>query len=567
MRGAAPVRALRVRLDGLSLRNRIFVLCWASIGVAGAVALALSLLIQSAKVDERRARELTWAYETVSQLENEVTSLTRDLYHMAAHATPEQAEETRDNLEDFKAAVEQAAPVLEQARHAASSRAIVAGIANFESVVDELTSPAHSSDPTHVRQDAEQIAMIDQLVDGAIDDVSDSAEAEQQALFARIDHTEHFELIATVSAVSFAALLMFALSMLVGRSIRDSVGSIQEALAALARGDRDISAPGAERRDEIGDLARAVQAFRQALVDGDALRRRAERTAAEERVLSSKLAAALEQLELERANLETNVRERTQDLEAATRRAEEANAAKSRFIANMSHELRTPLNAIIGYSEILREMAQEEGRTRDIEDHDRVLRAAANLLKMINEVLDLSKIEAGRMELNAEPLHLPALVQGALDAVRPQADANGNRLVVNLDHASFGEARSDGFKLQQCLVNLLANAAKFTRDGLIMLRARRDGGFLVFEVQDTGIGIPAEKLGHLFRPFVQADASNTRKFDGTGLGLAITRKLAQLLGGDVSVESEPGRGATFRLVVAAELSSADPAHESLRASA
>jgi signal transduction histidine kinase len=535
----SPAAALAAKLDALSLRGRILVLCWASIGVAGAVALALSILVQMAKGEERQLRELGWAYDTVNVMENELTSLTRDMYRLAANPTPEHAIETQDNLEDFRGAVTRAEPLLGQPRYGEAARLIRTGLADYQTVLNELTSQAHSQDPAHVRRDTESITRIDDLVDDAVDEISDSAEAEQQALFAQLDGDENVELITTAAAVLGAALLMFALSLAIGRSIRASVSAIQSALSALARGERDIESPNAQRNDEIGDLEKAVQAFRHALMEGDQLRAGAELAAAE--------------LEQERASLERRVLERTIELQEATRRAEEANAAKSGFIANMSHELRTPLNAIIGYSEIMRETALEESRTGDLDDHDRVLRAAQNLLKMINEVLDLAKIEAGRGDVEIGPLDVPAIVRGALDAVRPQAELNGDALVVELDPAGFGAAHSDAFKLQQCLINLLANATKFTKQGLITVRAKREADLLIFEVRDTGIGIAADRIEEMFQPFVQADASKTRNVDGTGLGLAITRKLAQLLGGDIGAESEPSRGSIFRLTVAANL--------------
>jgi signal transduction histidine kinase len=546
---------LRALVDRLSLRNRVFVLCWASIGVACAVAAALAVLSQGAKVDEIRLRELGWAHDTAATLEKDFTSLTRDLYRMIASPTPAHIEAARGNLEDFKTSFERSQPLFSGGAYRDVYWTVQAGIDDFEFIVAELGSDSRVVGTTAAAGAyADRVSLLDDMIDTAIETVRDGTAADQRALFARLDRNENQDLIATAAAVLAAALLMLALSTLVGRSIQGSVAAIQTALSSLAKGDREVVvAQGAERMDEFGDLARAVAAFRAALVEGDELRAAAERSASEERMASARLSTALAELERERASLESRVQERTHALEAATRSAEEASAAKSRFIANMSHELRTPLNAIIGYTEIMREGADAEVRADDIADHDRVLRAARDLLRMINEILDLSKIEAGRMDLQPDAFDVATLVRGAVDAVRPQAEANGNILAVELDKAGFGKTCNDAFKLHQCLVNLLANAAKFTSNGVIKLRVRRERERLSFEVEDSGIGIAPEKLGALFEPFVQADASTTRSFGGTGLGLAITRNLAHLLGGDVSVDSTPGVGSTFRLFVAANI--------------
>ena len=545
---------LHTLVDRLSLRNRVFVLCWASIGVACAVAGALSVLSQGAKVDEQRLRELGWAHDTAATLEKDFTSLTRDLYRMIASPTPAHIDAARENLEDFKASFERSQPLFSGDAYRDVYWPVQAGIEDFDSILNELDSNRGvSRDAATAGVYADRVSLLDDTVDAAIERVRDGTAADQQALFARLDRDKDQDLIATAAAVLAAALLMLALSTLVGRSIRGSVAAIQTALSSLAKGDRNVVAQGAGRADEFGDLARAVVAFRAALIEGDELRTAAEQSASEERMLSGKLSTALAELERERAGLESRVLERTQALEAATRHAEEASAAKSLFIANMSHELRTPLNAIIGYTEILREGADAERRADDIADHDRVLRAARDLLRMINEILDLSKIEAGRMDVEAEAFDVATLVRCAVDAVRPQAEANGNVLSVELDKAGFGDTCSDAFKLHQCLVNLLANAAKFTSNGLIRVRAHRQAEHLIFDVEDSGIGIAPENLAALFEPFVQADASTTRNFGGTGLGLAITRNLAKLLGGDVSVESTPGVGSTFQIFVVANV--------------
>ena len=552
-RGRVAMRKLRGAVDRMSLRNRVFVLCWASIGVACAVAGALTLLSQGAELDQRRIRELGWAHDTASTLEKDFTSLTRDMYRMAANPSVEYMEAARGNLEDFRETFRASEPLLQQPRYRDVQRTIASGIVDFEFLLTENEANVVERSRDSVIEYANRISVLDDRIDGAIESVRNTTAADQAALFARLDRERYRGLATTLIAITAAALLMLTLSTMVGGSIQRSVAVVRRALAALADGKRAVDAPGERRTDEFGDLGRAVRAFREALIEGDSLRADAVRTAAEERDLSNRLSLAMTELERERAHLEDRVLERTRDLEEARRVAEQASEAKTRFIANMSHELRTPLNAIIGYSEIMREGAEAAVRAEDIADHDRVLRAARHLLKMINEILDLSRIEAGRMNVAAEPYSVGELVLGAVDAVRPQAEANGNTLAVEIVRDGLGETRSDTLKLHQCLVNILANAAKFTTRGIISVRARRAGENMVFEVRDTGIGIAADKLDALFQPFEQGDGSATRSFEGTGLGLAITRNFAQLLGGDVSVESTPGRGSTFRLVVAAEL--------------
>jgi signal transduction histidine kinase/CheY-like chemotaxis protein len=234
--------------------------------------------------------------------------------------------------------------------------------------------------------------------------------------------------------------------------------------------------------------------------------------------------------------------------------ADAANAAKSQFLANMSHELRPPLNAIIGYGEILSEDAVERSDVAAQRDLTKVLAAARRLLQLINDVLDLSKIEAGRLDLEIGSVDIRALVHECIDAVRPAAEANGNRFDASIAD-DVGDVRTDGFRLGQCLLNLLSNAAKFTRDGRIDVLVERErscgGDMLRIDVRDTGAGLDEEKIARLFQPFMQADPSVTRKFGGTGLGLATTRRIAQSPGGDVDVASTPDVGSTFTLRVAA----------------
>jgi signal transduction histidine kinase/CheY-like chemotaxis protein len=228
--------------------------------------------------------------------------------------------------------------------------------------------------------------------------------------------------------------------------------------------------------------------------------------------------------------------------------ATQATLAKSRFLANMSHELRTPLNAIIGLAEMLAEDAEDQALTEFREPLDRILRAGRHLLELINDVLDLSKIEAGRLDLHEEEIDLAALVADLAGASQPLADRNGNRLVVERP-AGLGAIRADQTRLRQIILNLLSNACKFTEGGTVTLAVARDaedeGDWVRFRVSDTGIGMTRDQLGRLFQEFTQADSSTTRKYGGTGLGLAISQRLAVLMGGTIAVESEPGIGTSF----------------------
>nr|WP_276081446.1 response regulator [Methylobacterium sp. GC_Met_2] len=247
------------------------------------------------------------------------------------------------------------------------------------------------------------------------------------------------------------------------------------------------------------------------------------------------------------------------DAEAAREAAEDANRAKSSFLANMSHELRTPLSAVIGYSEMLEEEAEELGQDSLLKDLGKIKANAKHLLGLINDVLDLSKVEAEKMETYAEDVDVEAFVRDAAGTVDALVGKKGNRLVIDLGDG-LGRAHTDATKLRQCLFNLLSNAAKFTEAGTITLRVRRnaipEGDRLTFSVEDTGIGMTSDQVERLFQRFVQADGSTTRRFGGTGLGLALTKAFAELLGGSITVESDIGRGTRFILTVPATLSEA-----------
>jgi signal transduction histidine kinase len=236
------------------------------------------------------------------------------------------------------------------------------------------------------------------------------------------------------------------------------------------------------------------------------------------------------------------------EIQDKSRQLAEASQHKSQFLANMSHELRTPLNAIIGVTEMLREDA--EALKQDLEPLDRVLGAARHLLALINDILDLSKIEAGRMELQLESFALAPLIGSVVKTVEPLAAKNANEIAVHCD-AATGTLNADQMRLRQALLNLMSNANKFTERGTITIEARqgKENGrdWVTISVADTGIGMTAEQMGKLFQEFSQADASTARKYGGTGLGLAISKRFCQMMGGDITVESAPGRGSTFTI--------------------
>jgi signal transduction histidine kinase len=232
------------------------------------------------------------------------------------------------------------------------------------------------------------------------------------------------------------------------------------------------------------------------------------------------------------------------EIQDKNRQLELASQNKSQFVSSMSHELRTPLNAIIGLTEMMVTNAARFGTEKALEPLQRVNRAGTHLLGLINQVLDLSKIEAGKLELNHQTVQLVALIDEVIGTARQLADQNKNRLTVEVPD-DLGSLTVDPMRLRQILFNLLSNACKFTKDGEVKLRASRDRDWVEMLVSDTGIGMTAEQQAKLFEEFAQADKATAERFGGTGLGLAITRKLARMMGGDVTVASEPGKGSVF----------------------
>ncbi len=251
------------------------------------------------------------------------------------------------------------------------------------------------------------------------------------------------------------------------------------------------------------------------------------------------------------------------ELLEARRDAESASGAKSQFLASMSHELRTPLNAIIGYSEMLQEDAEDAGQDVFVPDLQKIHSAGRHLLALINDILDLSKIEAGKMELHIESFDAQDVIDQVTTTIQPLIAKNGNELVVR-GADRVGLMQSDATRLRQVVLNLLSNASKFTENGVISLEAERrippdgDAEWIEISVRDTGIGMTDEQLGRLFEAFSQAESSIARRFGGTGLGLAISRRFCRMMGGDIYVDSEPGVGSTFTVRLPAEISATVP---------
>jgi signal transduction histidine kinase/CheY-like chemotaxis protein len=332
-------------------------------------------------------------------------------------------------------------------------------------------------------------------------------------------------------------LLLLVASTLVARRVAGPLKELSAAAADLEAGRHETEKlrPLLRRGDEVGDLGRAFT-----------------RMADEIRQREASLAAW-------NANLEKTVADRTSELknaveeaEEARAQAQEANKTKSAFLANMSHELRTPMNAIIGYSEMLIEEAEDTGEKWMEPDLKKILSSAKHLLQLINDILDLSKIEAGRMTVFLESVDIAQAARDVSATIEPLVGKNANTFELQCP-ADIGTMRTDLTKLRQTLFNLLSNASKFTEKGRITLKiARRADHMVSFSVTDTGIGMTPEQTGKLFGEFVQADASTTRKYGGTGLGLAISRKFCRMLGGDITVESAPGQGSTFTALLPAE---------------
>lgn len=352
------------------------------------------------------------------------------------------------------------------------------------------------------------------------------------ALLAEINQKEAFGpariLARNILLIGFAATgLLLSGIYILSRRITQPIAAITEAAIQLENGQLEQSIPVVSQ-DEIGLLSQAFNRMAQQLKESFAA------------------------LEMSNQELEARVKARTAELEEAKDAAESATRTKSTFLANMSHELRTPLNSIIGYSEILQEEAEMAGDEISIPDLRKIQGSSKHLLNLINSILDLSKIEAGRMELCLEPVNLADIVQDVLDTIYPIAEPKFNTIEVDTTN-SAETIESDPDKLRQCLLNLMSNANKFTKNGQLSLTLKTitdaDDTYLEITVADTGIGMEQHQLKTIFEAFTQADTTSTRRYGGTGLGLTITREFVRMLGGTISAQSEVGKGSTFNILI------------------
>ncbi len=338
-----------------------------------------------------------------------------------------------------------------------------------------------------------------------------------------------------------------------------SLGKCAERRAPFQMPDIGLMNEGPVRDLLLRQDVRAVLAVpllrEERVIGGLVIRRRAAGEFSPDVVTLLQTLAGQSVLAIQNARLFREIAEKGKQLEVASQ-------LKSQFLANMSHELRTPLNAIIGVTEMLHEDAVDLKREDELEPLERVLRAAKHLLALINDILDLSKIEAGKMDIHIESFAVAPLIEDVVQTIGTMAAKNGNKVVVDCP-ADLGTMRADQTRIRQALLNLASNANKFTEKGTVTIGARRgvDAGreWVTMAVTDTGIGLTPEQMGKLFQDFVQADASTTRKYGGTGLGLAISRRFCQMMGGDITVASEPGRGSTFTIRLPAEVGAVQPA--------
>ncbi len=341
--------------------------------------------------------------------------------------------------------------------------------------------------------------------------------------------------IATVVLLAAAGLAAFSFWIVVGHIVRP-LARITNAMTTLSGGDETVAVPGTERQGEIGTMARAVQVFKETM----------EEKNREIRQSHERVEGLYAQVSRHAENLAAKVKERTSELEETNRELENASRHKSEFLANMSHELRTPLNAIIGYTELIEDKIYGEVSEKIGDVIERVEQNGRHLLLLINDILDLSKIEAGQLTLSLDDYSMDDVVHTVITGVEPLAVEKNLALTTSLgDHLPV--ARGDEQRITQALMNLVGNAIKFTDAGEVKVQVETSNGSFLVSVSDTGVGIAKADQEKIFEEFQQADGSDTRRQGGTGLGLAITRRMIEMHGGRIWVESNLGEGSTFWL--------------------
>ena len=510
-RAEAP--ALRV-LETLSIRVRMLLLSGLLMaGMLGITFYLTSTMSSNAKLvllNAQRAHEIALA-EDIHHDFSEYRYWLSDLAVSLLKQSETKATEARHRLDAGLKKLEGSQPEVAQLLQREITGFEVAGLM----AVDAYTGDKRVIGNTFFAEARQHGMVFEERLSLLVGELLAQAQRTREQVLQSTERSTRLAIIIVVLAV----LLGMLATWVVLRSILMPLNRVVTAIDGLTAGHIDTPIPPASR-DEIGAMAKTLTLFREGIIERDRQRDLLER--------------------------------RQHDLEAAMAQAEAANLAKSSFLANMSHELRTPLNAIIGYSEILQEMSQDDGHDDYVADLAKIQSAGRHLLNLISDILDLSKIEAGKMDIYFEDFELSVLVEEIRSIVKPLIEKNSNVFEI-VCAPDIGQMHSDRTKLKQNLLNLISNATKFTTHGTVNLTIEHDrtqaNEPVTFRVRDSGIGMTPEQLAKLFAPFAQADASTTKRYGGTGLGLAITRHFCEILGGSINVDSTAGVGSVFTMVL------------------